>query len=115
MDEKINRQLSRRDLLRYGISFAAVSAISNNRVSALTRLGTTITPSQTVSKPNIVFILMEDSACDVPAHNYISRGCVAQQSSLVNLWNLVSFVALQFKKGHPRTSNCGWRGRSYRS
>ena len=60
MDEKINRQLSRRDLLRYGISFAAVSAISNNRVSALTRLGTTITPSQTVSKPNIVFILMDN-------------------------------------------------------
>ena len=53
-------QVSRRDLLRYGLSFAAVSALSNTGVSALARLGPTITPTQPASKPNIVFLLMDN-------------------------------------------------------
>jgi arylsulfatase A-like enzyme len=60
MDEKINSQLTRRELLRYGLSFAAVSALSNTGISALARLGPTITPSQPASKPNIVFLLMDN-------------------------------------------------------
>src|SRR6201991_1081860 len=53
-------QLSRRDLFRYSLSFAAVSAPSNTSLSALGRLGPPITSSQMVSKPNIVFILMDN-------------------------------------------------------
>ena len=55
------KQVGRRDLLRYGLSFAAVSALSNTRVSALARLGPSIPrPSQPASKPNIVFLLMDN-------------------------------------------------------
>ena len=57
--EKQN-QLTRRDLLRYGLSFAAVSALSNTTVSAITQLAPTITPTQPASKPNIVFLLMDN-------------------------------------------------------
>jgi arylsulfatase A-like enzyme len=56
-----DKQLSRRDLLHYGLSFAAVSALSNSSVSALARLGPSITqPPQPASKPNIVFLLMDN-------------------------------------------------------
>ena len=60
MDEKTNSQLTRRDLLRCGLSFAAVTTLSNTRVSALARLGPSITSSQPASKPNIVFLLMDN-------------------------------------------------------
>ncbi|HEY6806334.1 MAG TPA: arylsulfatase [Pyrinomonadaceae bacterium] len=53
-------KLSRRELLRYGLSFAAVSALTNTRVSVLARLGPTIIPPQPAPKPNIVFILMDN-------------------------------------------------------
>ena len=59
-NDKAKEQLSRRDLLRYGLSFAAVSALSHTTVSALARLGPTIVPSQPASKPNIVFLLMDN-------------------------------------------------------
>ena len=54
------KPLSRRDLLRYGLPFAAVSALSNTSVSALARLGLSNTQPQRVSKPNIVFLLMDN-------------------------------------------------------
>jgi arylsulfatase A-like enzyme len=59
-NDKTKKQLSRRDLLRCGLSFAAVSALSNTSVSALARLGPSMTQPQPASKPNIVFLLMDN-------------------------------------------------------
>lgn len=47
--DETNGQVTRRDLLRCGLSFAAVSALSNTSV-----------PAQPASKPNIVFLLMDN-------------------------------------------------------
>ena len=58
--DRTQSQLTRRDLLRYGLSFAAVSALSNTTVSAITQLAPNITPTQPASKPNIVFLLMDN-------------------------------------------------------
>src|SRR5258705_3855516 len=58
--EKTEKQLGRRDLLRYGLSFAAVSALSNTSISALARLGPSMAQPQAASKPNIVFLLMDN-------------------------------------------------------
>src|ERR1700754_1081866 len=51
-------QLSHRDLLRCGLSFAAVSALSNTTVSALARFGPSVAHPQ--PNPNIVFILIDN-------------------------------------------------------
>jgi arylsulfatase len=55
-----DKQLGRRDLLRYGLSFAAVSALSNTTISTLARLGPSIAQPPQPSKPNIVFLLMDN-------------------------------------------------------
>ena len=54
------KQVSRPDLLRCGVFFAAVSALSGAGVSALTRLDPSIAQPQQASKPNIVFVLMDN-------------------------------------------------------
>jgi hypothetical protein len=58
--DEANKQVSRRALLRYGLSFAAVSAFSNASVSAFARLGPSMAQRQPVSKPNILFILVDN-------------------------------------------------------
>src|SRR6478672_8749643 len=54
------KRLSRRDLLRYGASLAAISALGGSGISALAEMGQKITQSPQASKPNIVFILMDN-------------------------------------------------------
>jgi len=59
MKGKPEEPVSRRDLLRYGVSLAAVSALGRAELSpTLERLEQTA-PAQ-ASKPNIVFILMDN-------------------------------------------------------
>lgn len=55
-------KLSRRDLLRYGASAAAISTLYGTGISALAQIGQAVakSPAQTASKPNIVFILMDN-------------------------------------------------------
>jgi hypothetical protein len=60
LHRETENQVSRRDLLRYGLSFAAVSALSNTSVSELARLGPSMAQQQPASKPNIVFLLMDN-------------------------------------------------------
>jgi arylsulfatase len=57
---KTGETVSRRDILRYGASLAAVSALGGSGISALARtIEQSVTSNQT-SKPNIVFILMDN-------------------------------------------------------
>jgi arylsulfatase len=57
---RLRAQVGRRDLLRYCLSFAAVSALGNTSVSALAGLGPSTAQPPAVSKPNIVFLLMDN-------------------------------------------------------
>jgi len=54
------KRLSRRDVLRGGLSLAAMSALGGSGISALAEIGQKITQSPQASKPNIVFILMDN-------------------------------------------------------
>jgi hypothetical protein len=60
LHRETEKQVGRRDLLRYGLSFTAVSALSNTSVSELARLGPSMAQQQPASKPNIVFLLMDN-------------------------------------------------------
>lgn len=58
-DDAPRRTISRRDLLRGGISLAAVTALGGSGINALAAVGLGRS-GQTASKPNIVFILMDN-------------------------------------------------------
>src|SRR3954462_14606970 len=61
MKGKPQEPVSRRDALRYGASLAAASALSRTGISsALERLEHSVAPTPQASKPNIVFILMDN-------------------------------------------------------
>src|SRR5215471_20760702 len=55
------KQVSRRDMLRYGASLAAVSALGGTGVSAVAQMGKEVArTSPQTPKPNILFILMDN-------------------------------------------------------
>jgi arylsulfatase len=66
---KTRKAVSRRDILRYGVSLGAVSALGGAGNSALAQVSNVIAPAkpQTSSKPNIVFILADNLGYGVPA------------------------------------------------
>jgi hypothetical protein len=64
--EKGQRQLSRRDLLGYGFSFAAMSAFGGHSFSALAQVDQFSAPTQQRSKPNILFMLADNLGYGVP-------------------------------------------------
>src|SRR5215510_2479391 len=55
------KQVSRRDMLLYGASLAAVSALGGTGVSAVAQMGKELArTSPQTPKPNILFILMDE-------------------------------------------------------
>jgi len=65
--EKGQRQVSRRDLLGYGFSFAAMSAFGGHSFSALAQVDQSDEPTQPASKPNILFMLADNLGYGVPS------------------------------------------------
>jgi arylsulfatase len=61
MKGKPEEPVSRRDVLRYGVSLAAASTLGRTGISPpLERLEQSLAPTPQASKPNIVFILMDN-------------------------------------------------------
>jgi len=54
------KYVSRREMLRYGVSLAAMSTLGGRGASALAQITHPFVPFQTTTKPNIVFILMDN-------------------------------------------------------
>jgi len=54
------KYVSRREMLRYGVSLAAMSTLGGSGTSALAQITHPFVPFQTTTKPNIVFILMDN-------------------------------------------------------
>ena len=62
--ERANRiaqkYVSRREMLRYGVSLAAMSTLGGKGISALAQMDRPFVPPQTRTKPNILFILVDN-------------------------------------------------------
>ena len=65
--DKEQRRMSRRDLLGYGFSFAALSAFGGHSFSTLARVDQTGASTQPTSKPNILFLLADNLGFGVPS------------------------------------------------
>ena len=64
--DKEQRRVSRRDLLGYSFSFAALSAFGGHSFSTLARVDQTGASTQPASKPNILFMLADNLGYGVP-------------------------------------------------
>src|SRR5215475_5417438 len=56
----MSREIKRREFIKASVSVAAASALGGSSISALAKLPISLTASQQATKPNIVFILMDN-------------------------------------------------------